>query len=358
MQPILATFEQAATQPLAYARQWKQANGRQVVGSFPMHFPGELIHAAGALPVVLQEEAEPITVGHGQRFHRSTAATPAASSTRLPRASSTSSTRSCSATTACSCSAPPTSCALQHPDNLSIFYQLISLDARPLDARRTRRRRFGAAACELEGLLGRDRSRTRPAREHPAVQPQPQLMRELYDLRRAGQGVAFRRREMQASSSPVMVMDKAEHTALLGQLIETIEPQHGARGALACRSSSLRPFLPAPKPEVLDLIEECGAIVVDDDLYTGFRYISTDMDEDGDPVDAMAQLVPRPATGRCPARRGSMNEARLGRLPAERGGASGAQGMIVLMAKFCEPHMYLLSRDQGGLRAATAFRTC
>ena len=56
MQPILATFERAATQPLAYARQWKQANGRPVIGILPMHFPGELAHAAGALPIVLQED--------------------------------------------------------------------------------------------------------------------------------------------------------------------------------------------------------------------------------------------------------------------------------------------------------------
>jgi hypothetical protein len=42
------------------------------------------------------------------------------------------------------------------------------------------------------------------------------------------------------------------------------------------------------KPEILDMIEECGAIVVGDDLYHGFRYISTDVDEGGDSIDALA----------------------------------------------------------------------
>ena len=36
------------------------------------------------------------------------------------------------------------------------------------------------------------------------------------------------------------------------------------------------------------MIEECGAIVVGDDLYHGFRYISTDVSDEGDPVHALA----------------------------------------------------------------------
>src|SRR5690242_7383286 len=61
---ILDTFHKASANPLGYAQAWKEANGRQLIGSFPMNFPGEMVHAAGALPIILQESEDAITVGH------------------------------------------------------------------------------------------------------------------------------------------------------------------------------------------------------------------------------------------------------------------------------------------------------
>ena len=57
----LATLVKVAGDPLAYAARWKSATGRKVVGCLPMNFPLELIDAAGALPLLLQEGAEAIT---------------------------------------------------------------------------------------------------------------------------------------------------------------------------------------------------------------------------------------------------------------------------------------------------------
>ena len=68
MHAILKRFAAAAADPHGTARAWKAATGGKVVGTFPMHFPAEVIHAAGALPVILQEADEPITVGHGAMY--------------------------------------------------------------------------------------------------------------------------------------------------------------------------------------------------------------------------------------------------------------------------------------------------
>src|SRR3979490_3297178 len=65
MEKILAQFAACAARPLEYAAAWKRETSRKVMGSFPMNFPGELAHAAGPLPLILQEADEPITVGHG-----------------------------------------------------------------------------------------------------------------------------------------------------------------------------------------------------------------------------------------------------------------------------------------------------
>ena len=65
MEQILAQFAACAARPLEYAAAWKRETSRKIMGSFPMNFPGELAHAAGTLPLILQESEDPITVGHG-----------------------------------------------------------------------------------------------------------------------------------------------------------------------------------------------------------------------------------------------------------------------------------------------------
>ena len=68
MNTILEKFAQAAQNPYEHVRDWKRAHGVKVVGSFPMHFPAEVVHAAGALPVILQELPNPITSGGAAMF--------------------------------------------------------------------------------------------------------------------------------------------------------------------------------------------------------------------------------------------------------------------------------------------------
>src|SRR6476620_5991498 len=62
-QEAMATLAPIAEDPNAYAEAWKRAHQRKVIGTFPMNFPGELVHAAGALPVVVQENRVPVTMG-------------------------------------------------------------------------------------------------------------------------------------------------------------------------------------------------------------------------------------------------------------------------------------------------------
>ena len=55
---------EVAADPDAYALAWKQFHpGRKVAGVLPMNFPEELLHAAGFLPVVIQENSEPDSEG-------------------------------------------------------------------------------------------------------------------------------------------------------------------------------------------------------------------------------------------------------------------------------------------------------
>lgn len=60
----IQTLLEIARDPDQYIARWKQQNGRKVIGLFPMNFPSELVAASGALPVVVQDKQEPITLGN------------------------------------------------------------------------------------------------------------------------------------------------------------------------------------------------------------------------------------------------------------------------------------------------------
>ncbi|MBU3914942.1 2-hydroxyacyl-CoA dehydratase, partial [bacterium] len=61
---ILNNLAEIVEQPYEKAKGWKRSTGSKVIGVFPMHFPEELIHAAGVLPIVFQESDQPVTLGH------------------------------------------------------------------------------------------------------------------------------------------------------------------------------------------------------------------------------------------------------------------------------------------------------
>jgi benzoyl-CoA reductase subunit C len=164
------------------------------------------------------------------------------------------------------------------------------------------------------------------------------LLRDVYASRRAG-NAALSSSEMQALVKSSMVMDKQEHTALLREVVAGLADRP--------RDDRVRLYLSghlshAPRPELLAAIEECGAIVVDDDLFTGGRSISTDVPEGSvegwDPVEALAEwYLRRDAIAPCPTL--VKHETDWENLLVDAVETAGAQGVIVLMVRFCEPHM-------------------
>ena len=163
-----------------------------------------------------------------------------------------------------------------------------------------------------------------------------QLLRHVYDLRRSGQ-IRIGATQMQILVKSSMVMDVDEHTKLLTELVANLEIEQAESPTLV-RLHLSGHFCHAPPTELLDMIEECGAVVVDDDLFTGFRYVSTDVVEIGDPIDALTRwYFDRNANVPCSTR--AQNTVDWETYLVKSLEKSRADGVIVLMAKFCEPHM-------------------
>jgi benzoyl-CoA reductase subunit C len=335
MDQILAEMAACAARPLEYAAAWKRSTSRKLMGSFPMNFPGELAHAAGTLPLILQEADDPITVGHGIMypfycgFTRSLVDQAAKGDfgildvilfgdhcVQLLGAAD--------------------AIRMQLPNTRVVFYQLISSMNDPWTHGRAMESLAGLKH-ELEEVVGHPVGDDALHASIRLFNKNRQMIRRLYDLRRQGR-TTLTSMQMQHIVKSSMIMDKAQHNALLETLLDEVEQEVPSkrRGVRLHLSGH---FCQAPKLEILNLIESCGATIVGDDLYHGFRYVSTDVREDGDPIDALAGwYMARNTKVPCPTRVQNNVDWDAYLINAVR--EEKADGVIVLMAKFCEPHMY------------------
>ena len=196
--------------------------------------------------------------------------------------------------------------------------------------------RIGEIVAEIETALGVSITADALSTSIRTFNANRRLLREFFELRRSGR-LRITASDMQVLVKSSMVMDVAEHTAVLERLLDEIDPaEDGGLDAVKLYLSGH--FCHAPRPELLDVIEATGVTVVDDDLYTGYRYISTDVPEDGDPFEALSSwYLERNLNAPCPTR--VTTQVDWDRYLVDQSARSNANGVIVLMAKFCEPHM-------------------
>jgi len=333
---IFEVLAKVCADPMGYARAWKARTGRRVIGSFPMNFPSEMAHAAGALPLIIQEAEDPITAGHGLLFPFycgfTRSAVDQAAKGDLAVLDAIMFGDHCVQLLG---AADAVRVAL--PDTRVIFFQLISSMCDPWTLGRSKES-FEKLRFELEDFIGEPVRDDAMRASIALFNRGRQAMRELYRMRVEGR-VALTAREMQYVVKSSMVMDRAEHLELVEALVASASENLPQPEKRAVRLHLSGHFCQAPKPELLDMIEGCGAIVVGDDLYHGYRYISTDVGEEGNPMDSLARWYLDRNTGvPCPTR--VQNDVDWDAFLLDAMRKESAEGMIVLMAKFCEPHMY------------------
>lgn len=331
---ILADLARIAADPGSYASAWKDRHGGRVIGILPMNFPPEIVHAAGALPVLVQEDEAAITYGRSllPEFYcgYTRSLVDQAATGKLAVYDGLFLVDHCvallGAVDAVRFELP------EMPVHLAQF--MASMDEP------TTRPQVGEQILALRQRLGAfcGLTITDAAIQHSiaAYNRNRALLRKVYALRRSGR-IALGSRQMQALVKSSMVMEVEAHTAILTRLVALLEaaPQAPA-GQVRLHLSGH--FCHAPRPELLDMIESCGVTVVDDDVFTGYRYIATDVPAGPDPVAALTQwYFDRNSNVPCSTR--AQKTVDWERYLLDAVAASRAQGVIVLVAKFCEPHM-------------------
>jgi benzoyl-CoA reductase subunit C len=329
-----AILAAAAADPISYAAAWKARTGRPVIGSFPMNFPSELVHATGALPVIVQESRTQITEGRSLlpefycSYTRSVADQAAVGELDVFDAFVL-------ADHCVQLLGAVDVIRWAKPETPTHFAQFISSMDDPWSGAQVRDK-VDSLRVEVEEMVGVTVTPEVLRASICAFNENRRLLRQFYDLRKVGV-LRISARQLQVLVKSSMVMDIEEHSKILSGILAALDPEAQAPDSLV-RIHLSGHFCAPPRPELLDLIEDCGVLVVNDDLYHGTRYISTDVPENVDPFDALALwYLDRNISAPCGTRvqrNVDWDEYLINSLDG-----TGADGVITLMAKFCEPLM-------------------
>jgi benzoyl-CoA reductase subunit C len=132
-----------------------------------------------------------------------------------------------------------------------------------------------------------------------------------------------------------MIMDRQELLALLNGIVAALTQSKSMEAASRRKRVVLSGGL-CDFPDVYPMIEEAGGAVVWDDLCTGTRTFDGDFAEKADPIEAIAgRYLDRVV---CPAKHSGLAD-RAGQL-VKNVRERKAQGVIILLLKFCDPHAF------------------
>jgi benzoyl-CoA reductase subunit C len=324
----LAKFRKVVESRHEFAAEWKRKSGRKVVGMMCKYLPEEMIHAAGALPVFitgtmgeldrvnefLQENTCPymrscLEVGLGGDYDYLDGLVVTHSCDVMSKMHDFWKNRT----------VVPSVFLLDFPhkvnENALVFFRRI------MDEFKTYLEEKVGPKITDEAL----RASIRVYNEYR------DLLRQLYRLRVKSPAPITGLETFTVVLSTLM-MRKEEAIGMLKQLLREIAqrrdvPPEGVRVMVTGTDVDNLDFF--------DLLEDCGATIVADDLCTGSRYFWKSVDETGQPLDALAsrylQNIPCSRTGPSEDR-----YEHISKLAKE----YRVQGIIMPILNFCDAHSF------------------
>ena len=316
------------------ARQWKAAEpSRKVVGYMPIYVPREIIHAAGMLPLGIVGGGDQLEVIHGDAYYQSYIC-------RIPR--STIELGVSGRLDFVDGMLFPSICDVIR--NLSGMWKLMfpNVYSRYFDVPQNYRDDIGGnfyinELAELRDDLGELRGKPitdDELRSSIAVYNENRkLIRELYALRAE--------RPWQAPAVEVYLMVRAglllpveEHSALLREYLAGARADERPKRD-NCRVVLTGMFCEQPPLNLIKSLELSGCYVVDDDLLLVTRWLTGDVETEGDPLRnlALAFLHHSEST----AAKYEPNQKEKGQHLVRAVKRTAAEGVIFAAPSFCDP---------------------
>jgi bzd-type benzoyl-CoA reductase N subunit len=321
--------------PYTWARSWKERTGGKVIGFFCCLAPEEIIHAAGALPVRITGENRTISKSgaHLQSYCCSLARTglDMALEGELAFMDGTVFVHTCD-----------TMMRLSDIWRLNAGFALHGDVVLPVRfegdlARDYAGKELFAFKGKMEEALGPiDDSALKKSIE--IYNHNRRLLFELYSLRREDPSILPSDQALWLVTSSAL-MEKSEHNSLLEEALADLKSSSPLGGEDKGGGRKVRLFgigSVMDQWDFLEMVEEVGATIVDDDFCNGRRYFDTEAPEGDDPIESIiSRLWDRQA---CPCKH-HLQRDRAARL-TDRVAEAGARGAMFWQFKFCEPHAF------------------
>ncbi len=315
---------------------WKASHpGSRVIGCFPVYVPMELIAAAGMLPVAIFGAGGKIEIDHADSRIQSFICSIARSTLELCLAGYLKDFDGLIFPSICDVARNLSGIAQRNFPNLWVEYLHLPQNVNSPSAVSYYRGELERIGAKLKRLGGKEISSQALRAAIREFNENHSLMRRLYALRAAAPG-KIRTSELYLLVRAGALLAKSEHNALLKMALPLIEK----------RTEKMRDnirvviegaFCEQPPLEMLEVVEEAGCYMVDDDFLRGLRFFASDMAEDGDPLDALARGYLERSVISSVMYPGSRDR---GEALVERVRRLKADGVVFASPKFCEPALY------------------
>ena len=316
------------------ARQWKAADpARKVIGYMPIYVPREIVHAAGYLPLGILGGGDRLEVIHGDAYYQSYIC-------RIPR--STIELGVSGRLDFVDGMLFPSICDVIR--NLSGMWKMMfpNVYVRYFDVPQTYRDDIGGnyyineladLMHDLAALRGAAITDDELRRSIAIYNENRRLVRELY---------AFRAdRPWQAPAPEVylvlragLVLPVEEHSAMIRNYLAAVADERRPRRD-NCRIVLTGVFCEQPPLGLIKSLELAGCYVVDDDLLLVTRWLTTDVDVEGDPLRNLALAFLHHSESTSSKYEPDPKEKGQHLVRAVR--RSGAEGVIFACPSFCDP---------------------
>jgi benzoyl-CoA reductase subunit C len=337
------------SQPLgALAERWKaEYPGGRAVAAYPVWAPAELIHAAGMLPLSLLGGGTSVELTHADARFQSFVCSIAKSTLELGFQGLVKGVDGFVFSNICDVARNLASIYQRNfPDVFVEYLHLPQNSTSPAVAgyAAAELRRLGARFEEAFGLPVTAASLAKSIETYNELRAR---IRALYALRIA-QPQQLSTTELYVAMRAATVSPPEESVAWLDELLDGL-PRRESRPRDRLRVVVEGAFCEQPPLGLLEVLEEAGCYVVEDDLLLGWRWFTSDVLPGGDPFERLGaayvnQAVPSSTRheGRQHRSEGLIEKVRRAK----------ADAVVFMPAKFCEPALFDYVLMKQGLERA------
>ena len=334
---IIERSRELVAQPLgAVAERWKAEHpGGRAVAAYPVWAPAELIHAAGMLPLSLLGGGTSVELTHADARFQSFVCSIAKSTLELAFQGQVKGVDGLVFSNICDVARNLSSIYQRNfPETFVEYLHLPqnSTSAAVGEYAAAELRRLAAAFGDAFGLTASPAALAKSIEVYDALRAR---LRALYALRIA-EPHKLSTVELYTVLRACTLVPPEEGIGWLDVLLAEL-PRRAARARDRLRVVVEGAFCEQPPLGLLEVLEEAGCYVVEDDLLLGWRWFTTDVAGEGDPFERLGTAYVNQAVPSS-TRHESRQHRSAGLIEKVR--RAKADAVVFMPAKFCEPALF------------------